>query len=126
MQNSPVNDLATAGFAPAVNPTYNALPTPALTAAQMPNVFGYDETRGGTAPAFQGFTTGYYSPASSTAPLTPGGGHSVAIGGGQTPDFVGSLTTGNLDLALSATGTLTAGNKAGWHLLGNAYPQPIS
>ncbi len=125
VQAAPVSDLTTAGFTPKVNAAYNALPTPKLSAANYPNVFGYDETRGGTTAAFQGFQTGYFSPATLSTTLTPGRGYSVAIGGGLTPDFVGTLTTGNVNVALSHTGTNSASNKAGWHLLGNCYPQPI-
>jgi Glycine rich protein len=124
---SAVEDLATAGFAPRVNPAYNALPMPTLPAAQFPNVFGYDETRGGTTAGFQDFATGYYSPASLSDALTLGRGYSVLIGGNKTPDFVGILHTGDLDLPLTVTGPGSAigTTKGGWHLLGNPYPQPI-
>ncbi len=125
VQNSTVADLATAGFAPKVNAAYNALPTPVLPAAAFPNVFGFDEARGGLTPAYQDFQTGYFSPAALSAPLIPGQGYSVAIGGGRTPDFVGILNNDNLNVALNHTGTNTAANKAGWHLLGNPYAQPI-
>jgi FG-GAP-like repeat/IPT/TIG domain len=125
VQNSTVSDLATAGFTPVVNAAYNALPYVAPPARQFPNVFGYDEQRGGTATAYQGFGIGYYSPASLSSALTPGRGWSVALAGDKTPDFVGALTTGSLNVALSHTGTNSSTNKAGWHLLGNPYPQPI-
>ncbi len=125
VQNSTVNDLATNGFVPKVNTTYNNLPTPKLSASQMPNVFGFNEARGGNTAAYQGFGIGYFSPATLGTTLTPGRGYSVAIGGDLLPDFVGTLTTGNVDVALTQTGPLTAANKNGWHLLGNCYPQPI-
>ena len=121
VQNSPVADLATAGFAPRVNAAYNAIPTPRLPAAGFPTVFGFDETRG--AATATDFTLGYYPPTELAAPLTPGRGWSVAMRGNQTPDFVGALTTGDVLLTgLTRTGS---GAKAGWHLLGNPYPQPI-
>ncbi len=127
VQAAPVSDLATAGFVPKVNPAYNALPYVAPTPALFPTVFGYDETRGGTTPAYAGFGTGYFSPATLAETLTSGRGYSVYLPGQQTPDFVGALTTGSVPVALTVTGTNTSVNaqKAGWHLLGNPYPQPI-
>jgi hypothetical protein len=49
------------------------------------------------------------------------------MSGNRTPDFVGPLTTGNVSLPnLTRTGNFSgAGEKSGWHLLGNPYPQPI-
>ncbi|MEJ7485439.1 hypothetical protein WL639_12320, partial [Staphylococcus hominis] len=78
-------------------------------------------------PAYQSFQTGYYSPADLTEELTLGRGYSVYMPGNKTPDFVGILHTGDLDVVLDVTGTNTAPTtqKAGWHLLGNPYPQPI-
>ncbi len=119
---APVSDLATAGFVPTVNPIYNTLPRPATP---VPNVLGYDETRGGALDA--NFLDGYFSPATLATTLIPGRGYSVAIGGDKTPDFVGALTTGNLTMSgLTRTGAfLGAGQKSGQHLLGNPYAQPI-
>ncbi len=125
VQAAPVSDLATSGFTPKVNAAYNALPTPNLPAASFPNIFGYDEARGGLTPAYQGFGVGYFSPATLGTTLTPGRGYSVSIAPDLTPDFVGALTTGPVNVALSHTGVNTASNKAGWHLLGNPYAQPI-
>ncbi len=127
VQGAPVSDLATSGFVPKVNPAYNALPYVAPPTASFPNVFGFDETRGGTTPAYAAFNTGYFSPATLGTPLAVGRGYSVYIGGQKTPDFVGALTTGNVNVPLSVTGLNTSPNaqKAGWHLLGNPYPQPI-
>ncbi len=127
VQATTVNDLATVGFTPLVNPAYNNLPYVAPPAVSFPTVFGYDETRGGVTPAFAGFATGYFSPATLGTALTSGRGYSVFMPGAKTPDFVGALTTGNLPVNLSVTGTNSSPNqqKAGWHLLGNRYPQPI-
>jgi FG-GAP-like repeat/Bacterial Ig-like domain/Secretion system C-terminal sorting domain/FG-GAP repeat len=121
--SAPVSDLTTPGFTPKVNPAYNVLPTPALTASQFPSVFGYDETRGGATATT--FTDGYYSPAALSTVLAPGRGYTVYMPGNKTPDFVGALTTGPLNVALSVTGDPATSGKAGWHLLGNPYPQPI-
>jgi FG-GAP-like repeat/Bacterial Ig-like domain/Secretion system C-terminal sorting domain len=119
-----VGDLSTIGFTAFVNGAYNAIPTPTLPNGQFPNVFGFDETRGGAVPDF---ALGYYSPTRLTDPLTPGRGWSVLMSGNRTPDFVGPLTTGNVSLpTLTRTGNFSgAGEKSGWHLLGNPYPQPI-
>ncbi len=124
VQGTNVADLSTPGFTAFVNPAYNAIPAPVLPITQFPNVFGFDETRGGAVPDF---TLGYFSPLTLTAPLTPGRGWSVRMSGGRTPDFVGPLTTGNVPLpSLTRTGNFSsAGEKSGWHLLGNPYPQPI-
>ncbi len=116
-----VNDMTTPGFTAKTNTAYNPLPTPFMTAAQFPNVFGYDETRGGA--ANQNFADGYFSPASVEAPLVSGRGYSVYIKGGLTPDFVGELRSGDLVMPnLTRTGN---GGKSGWHLLGNPYPSPL-
>ena len=124
VQSTTVTDLTVTGFTPKVNTTYNALPTPTLPAAQMPNCFGYDETRGGVTNT--SFNTGYYSPASLGSVLTSGSGWSVSIAGNRAPDFVGALTTGNVSVALTLTGNPATNPKAGWHLVGNPYPQPIN
>ena len=118
-----VADLATAGFTPKVNSAYNTLPVPVLSLASFPTVFGFDEARGGAANAT--FTDAYFSPASLAAPLANGLGYTVYIGGGHTPDFVGALATGDVTRAgLTRTGPLSNA-KAGYHLLGNPYAQPI-
>ncbi|MBC7449078.1 MAG: Ig-like domain-containing protein [Hymenobacteraceae bacterium] len=103
VQSAPMSDLATTGCVPKVNPASNNLPYVPPSASQMPTVFGFDETRGGLTPAFQGFFTGYFSPAT-----------------------LGTvLTSGNVNVPLTVAPPLTANNKAGWALLGNAYAQPI-
>ncbi len=127
VQSTTVADLTTTGYAPMVNSAFNNLPYVAPPAASFPNIFGYEETRGGVTPAYAGFSTGYFSPATTGATLTSGRGWSVFMPGAKTPDFVGDLTTGNLPVTLTVTGTNSSPNqqKAGWHLLGNRYPQPI-
>ena len=125
VQAAPVSDLTTTAYTPRVNAAYNVLPAPALSAAAFPTIFGYDETRGGTTAAFQGFNTGYQSPTALSSILTPGRGWTAYLTGNQTPDFVGTLTTGPVSMPLTLTGTPTTSNKAGWALVGNPYPQPI-
>lgn len=121
--SAPVSDLLTAGFGPVVNPAFNTAPNP-RTVRPYPNVFAYDETR---FPASSDFSLGYFSPAAPNSPLESGRGYSVFINGGLKPDFVGTLTTGDVTrTGLTRTGTATGpGEKSGWHLLGNPYPSPI-
>ena len=123
---SPVSDLTTpTGYAPRVNPAYNALPMPALTASQFPNIFGYDETRGGAATT--DFAVGYFSPNSLADILTPGRGYATYVRGGVKPDFMGQFTQTDLTVpGLTRTGAIMGGaEKAGWHLLGNPFPSPL-
>ena len=121
VQTTTVADLATIGFSPRVNSAYNALPTPYMTAAQFPNVFGFNETRGGA--SNQTFAVGYFSPNSTEDALVSGRGYAVVINGGLKPNFVGTLQNGDLTMAnLTRTGD---GGKAGWHMLGNPYPAPL-
>ncbi len=121
VQNTTIGDLATVGFVPKVNPAYNAIPAPPLSAAQFPNIYAFDETRGGA--GNQQFLTGYVSPNSTEDGMQNGRGYSVSIKGGLTPDFVGTPMTGDRTMTnLTRTGN---GAKAGWHLLGNPYPSPL-
>jgi Domain of unknown function (DUF4331)/Secretion system C-terminal sorting domain len=124
--NSSFSDLGTSqGFSPRVNPAYNAIPTPTLPANQFPNIFGYDETRGGAGAT--DFTLGYYSPNLVEDLMVPGRGYSVYIKGGITPDFMGQFNQTNRTITgLTRTGAITGGvEKAGWHLLGNPFPSPL-
>ena len=123
-----VNDFrVTPGFTPVVNGAYNTAANP-LAVRPYPNLFGFDETRGGpTAP----FDRGYFSPTpvgqptsqALTAPLTSGRGYSVYCPA-RTYDFVGALRAGDI----AVTGLTRTGNngKSGWHLLGNPYPSPLN
>ncbi len=130
--NSTIADLTVpgpGGFTPIVNGLYNTAPNPA-SVRPYPNVFGFDETRGGpTAP----FATGYFSPTPAgqpgsqalTAPLVPGRGYSVAMPP-LTEEFTGTLTSGNVTVGnLTRTGTPAPEGKPGYHLLGNPYPSPL-
>ena len=118
-----VGDLATTGFTPVVNNTYNNAGNTNIV-QPYPNVFAYDERRAPTSPDF---TRGYFSPATLGEVLEPGRGYSVYINGGLTPDFVGTLTNGTINRnGLTRTGNFTGGGqKSGWHITGNPYPSPI-
>ncbi len=128
VSGSTVSDLAVAGvggYAPYVNPAYNPLPTPVLPLNLFPNIFGFDETRGG--PTDPNFVNGWFSPLTLGDPLVPGRGYSVYMNP-LTPDFVGTLGTGPVPMTnLTRTGAFLGNTqKSGWHLLGNPYPAPIS
>jgi trimeric autotransporter adhesin len=120
-----LNDLATTHFTPFVNPAYNAIPAPALTLAQFPNIFAFDETRGGAGNT--SFVVGYASPTATSNPMEVGRGYSVYFPGSDVPDFTGALNNGTVTrTGLTRTGAVGAGvQKAGWHLLGNPYPSPL-
>ncbi len=125
--NTSVADLAAAGFTPVINGTYNTAAVP-LNVRPYPNVYGFDEARPAAAADFLG---GYFAPTPAgvptsqalTAPLVPGRGYTAYAPAGPVYDFVGTLATGNVMVSnLTRTGN---GPSAGWHLLGNPYPQPI-
>ncbi|GAA4383243.1 DUF4394 domain-containing protein [Hymenobacter koreensis] len=123
VSGSTVGDLATAGFAPVVNPAYNSAPVP-NNVTPFPTVFGYDEQRVTTSgnPAPLDFDQGFFSPNTLNDPLVVGRGYTVNIPASETVDFVGTLNNGPI-----IAGGLTRGSQteSGWHLLGNPYPSPI-
>ena len=124
VSNSTVADLATAGFAPVVNSTYNSSATP-LAETPFPTVFGYDQSRLATATNnLNPFDKGWLSPTATTDPLAVGRGYTVNIAGSQLVDFVGTLNNGTVTQTLSRNAGATATN-AGWHLVGNPYPAPL-
>ncbi|MCC2548240.1 FG-GAP-like repeat-containing protein [Hymenobacter sp. BT175] len=115
-----VADLATASFAPVVNPGYNTSATPnAVT--PFPTVFGYSEARVLTSPAttYSSFDKGWFSPAGPQTGLVPGRGYTVQIAP-QTVDFVGTLNNGTIQQTLTRSAA-----DAGWNLVGNPYPSPL-
>lgn len=117
LSGSTVADLGTStGFTPVVNPNYNTAANPGAV-SPFPSVFGYDPTR-----VTSGFDQGWVSPGALTEALTPGRGYTVNLAP-QTPDFVGTLTTGNVDVTLSGA---SLNGPGGWQLLGNPYPAPIN
>ncbi|MGI4886044.1 MAG: DUF4394 domain-containing protein [Janthinobacterium lividum] len=124
VQTTTVNDLATSGFAPVVNPAYNTAAIPSQV-RPFPTVYGFDEARITTSgnPTPQDFDKGFFSPGALTDALVPGQGYAVNIPASETVDFVGVLNNGDV----ARTG-LTRGSQteSGWQLLGNPYPSPIS
>lgn len=123
VQGATVASLTTAGFAPVVNPAYNASATP-TTVTPFPTVFGYNESRLPTSPAttLSAFDKGWESPAGPTDALTVGRGYTVNIPASSKLSFTGLLTEGNVPLTL----TRGAQTDAGWNLIGNPYPAPIN
>ncbi len=121
--NATVGSLATAGFAPVLTAAYNTAAAPGLV-VPFPTVFGYDEGRiAGTASNFGAFDRGWYVPGGLAAPLAPGRGCTVQVGGGETVAFTGPLTNGAVALPLARAAAPVA--EGGWHLLGNPYPSPL-
>jgi uncharacterized delta-60 repeat protein len=121
-----VASLATAGFTPIVNPTYNTSATP-LATTPFPTVFRYDQTQLGTLrPGLPAFDNGLVSPTALTEPLTGGTGYAVSILATEKVNFTGTLTTGNQVLTnlTRSAGPLTS--NAGWNLVGNPYPAPLN
>ncbi|MBO2010825.1 FG-GAP-like repeat-containing protein [Hymenobacter negativus] len=119
-----VADLATSGFTPVVNLTYNTSATPSLE-TPFPTVFGYDQARlASAANSLNAFDKGWFSPTTLGDPLAVGRGYTVNIGASQLVDFVGTLNNGDRTLGLSRNTGATAPD-AGWQLLGNPYPAPL-
>ena len=120
----PFTGLATAGFTPALDASYNTSPTPytATYAGGFPNVFGYDEARVNTVTNNipDAFSKGWFVPTATT--MTVGRGYTVTIPATSKISFVGSLNTGDKTLSLPRTG----GTQGGWHLVGNPYPAPLN
>jgi hypothetical protein len=119
-----VASLATASFAPVVNPDYNTLAVPGQ-ARPFPTVFGYDQSRLATATnALPAFDKGWFSPSTLNDPLTVGQGYAVLLAANQTFSLTGTQNNGNVTLSLSRnTGPTDA--DAGLALVGNPYPSPL-
>ena len=118
-----VNDLATTGFTPVVNPAYNLAANP-YAVTPFPTVFGYNGSRLSSASALSSaFDFGWESPTALTDALTPGLGYSVNIPGTQLVDFVGALNNGSISRPNLVRGPQA---DAGWQLLGNPYPAPLN
>lgn len=118
VQATTVADLATSNFTPITNSAYNSVPPP--NPLPTITVQAYEEQRLALG-APGDFNQGWYSPASTSAPLEVLRGYSVQLAGNQTVDFVGTLNTGPY------TATLTRGAQvdAGWNLVGNPYPSTL-
>jgi len=124
VSNSTVADLATSGFAPVVNPAYNASATPTLE-TPFPTVFGYDQSRLALANNLDPFSKGYFSPAALSSPLVVGRGYTVNLPATALVDFVGTLNTGDQPPLTLERNTGATAADAGWHLIGNPYPAPL-
>jgi len=124
VSNSAVADLATAGFALVLNSDYNTSATPGQT-TPFPTVFGYDQSRVAIATNnLSTFDNGWYSPATTSAPLAVGQGYTVNLDAAQKVSFAGTLTTGTQAVPLARTSGATAAD-GGWALVGNPYPAPL-
>ncbi|WP_201979739.1 beta strand repeat-containing protein [Hymenobacter rubidus] len=123
--NTTVADLATGSFSPSVSQgaAYNASATPG-TVTPFPTVFSYSEARQATSPAtsYSVFDRGWLAATSTGDALTSGKGYTVNLAAGQMVDFVGTLGTGTVAMALTRGAT----TDAGWNLLGNPYPSTLN
>lgn len=104
------------------NPSSGAgIPNP-----NTPSMYRWVETAGGTeASRWQAWPNNIANPASSFA-LENGRGYSVFVRntGEPTVDVRGTLNVGNVNVALTVTGSEP--DAAGYNLIGNPYPAPIS
>lgn len=120
VQSTPISDLRTSSFTPIENAAYNSDPS----VTPFPNVFAYNQSRVSGGNTVADFDRGWLSPNSTSEPMQPGQGYTVNISGGQIVDFNGTPNAGTVvGQASYVRGT---GPQAGWHLLGNPYPSPIS
>ena len=120
-----MNSLATAGFTPAVNSTYNNAAAPSLV-SPFPTVFEYNQNRlASTTNNLAPFDKGWATPAALTSPLAVGQGYTVHLAGTQKVALTGTLNTGDVAVPLARNAGATAAN-AGWALVGNPYPAPIN
>ena len=121
---STVADLATAGFGPVVNGSYNTSATPGQL-TPFPTVFGYDQNRlSTTANNYNAFDKGWFSPLTLSDGLAVGRGYTVNLAAAETVDFAGALNNGPLTVPLARNAGPTAAD-AGWALVGNPYPAPL-
>ena len=115
--------LATAGYVPTFNATYNTSATPNVV-VPFPTVFGYDESRLATTTSNYGaFDKGWYSPVADTELLRPNRGYTVNM----PPTAAPVAFKGTFNNDAQNSGVLNRGTNAdaGWHLLGNPYPSPL-
>ncbi|RZK47235.1 MAG: DUF4394 domain-containing protein, partial [Hymenobacter sp.] len=118
VSGSTVNDLATTGFSPVVNPDFNTSATPGQV-SPFPTVYSYNQDRIATVTSsYSDFDKGWVSPGALTDALVVGTGYAVNIPGTALVDFVGTANRGAVTVA-AARGTSA---DAGWQLLANPYP----
>jgi hypothetical protein len=117
-----VADFAAAGFAPVVNPAYNASATPPTT-TPFPNIYSYDQARLGLTNSSPEFDKGFLSPGATSEAIGAASGYAVNIGATALVDFQGTLNNGTYQRANLARGTQAT---AGWQFLGNPYPSALN
>ena len=123
VSNATVASLATASFAPVVNPNYNTSATP-NSERPFPTVYAYDQVRLATSTNLLApFDKGWTSPGALTDPLAVGKGYAVNLAANQTLAVTGPQNNGSVSQSLSRTTTFPF--DAGWQLLGNPYPSPL-
>lgn len=121
ISNATINSLATNGFTPVLNPSYDYLTDTLITSnPPFPNVFFFNEPVAGTSHVF---LEGYKSPASTATPMTPMQGFAVYTRPSAVFQFIGTLNNGPINRAATNSGSTDEG--AGWNLFGNPYPSPI-
>jgi hypothetical protein len=121
VSGSTVNDLATTGFSPILNPDYNTSPTPSQV-SPFPTVYSYDQSRIATVTSSYGdFDKGWVSPTNLSDALAVGTGYAVNIIGTALVDFVGTANRN----AVTITAARGTSADAGWALLANPYPAPF-
>ncbi len=103
-----------------LNPAYDFV-TP--YAGVFPNFYRYVENRVQPTAPNDIFEKGWESPANTSEALPISRGFIMNISAGNTIDFFGNLNNGNLTNINLTKGTSV---NAGWHLMGNPYPAPIS
>jgi hypothetical protein len=124
ISSATVASLTTPSFTPVVNPAYNTSATPSFV-RPFPTVYGYDQSRLATATSnLSPFEQGWYSPATTSAPLTVGQGYTVMTTANQTWSFTGTQNNGNISQTLTRNSGATAAD-AGLQLVGNPYPSPL-
>jgi hypothetical protein len=122
VSSATVASLTTASFTPVVNPAYNTSATPAFV-RPFPTVYGYDQSRLATATSnLSPFEQGWYSPATTSDPLTVGQGYTVMTTANQTWSFTGAQNNGTISQTLTRNST---DSNAGLQLVGNPYPSPL-
>ena len=102
-----------------LNTAYNTAPEPAFV-RPFPTFFQYEETNNGatTSAYYNPFISNYKVP--TTPNLTVARGYQANIATGVTVDLNGTLNNGNQSIAVTNSGG------AGYNLIGNPYPSPIS
>ncbi len=89
----------------------------------FPNFYFYNESRVQATAPNDIFEKGWYSPANASETIPTSRGFIINVSQGNTLDFIGMLNNGNLPDINLTRGTSA---NAGWQLMGNPFPAPIS